>query len=152
MTNSMDAAIGETNRRREKQQAYNAANGITPESIRKDITDVMGSVYEAADRVTIDLGVAGEGNMVGKDLKTHIADLEKRMRAAAADLEFEEAGRLRDELRRLEALDLGVATDGKTGRGSLIRRGADNKVVGRSDPTAKAAKDHAAGAGRRKRR
>ncbi|GIL39552.1 excinuclease ABC subunit UvrB [Roseiterribacter gracilis] len=108
MTNSMKAAIEETERRREKQQLYNAANGITPESIRKDIADIMQSVYERADRVTIRTGADGDG----RDPKVVIAELEKKMRAAAADLEFEEAARIRDEIRRVEQLDLGMGAPG----------------------------------------
>ena len=112
MTQSLEKAIGETNRRREKQQAFNAANGITPASIRSRISDVMGSVYEQ-DRVTVDTGLAEEPNLIGHNLKATIAALEKKMKAAAGDLEFEEAARLRDEIKRLEmlALEYGGDTD-----------------------------------------
>ena len=108
MTDSLKWALEETERRRQKQQAYNVANGITPEGIRKGIAEVLDSVYEA-DYVRVDTGTDGLAT-VGKDRAQIKAELEKRMRAAAADLEFEEAARLRDELRRLDALELGLQT------------------------------------------
>ena len=108
MTRSLRYAIEETDRRRNRQRAFNEANGITPLSIKRHIGTVLESVFEQ-DYVTVapikDSSVA---EFVGKDLRSSIAELEKRMRAAAADLEFEEAGRMRDEIRRLEALDLGL--------------------------------------------
>jgi excinuclease ABC subunit B len=107
MTGSMKAAIDETDRRREKQVIFNAANGITPATVKKQISDILGSVYER-DHLTVKAGFADEATLSGKDLRTHIRDLEKRMQKAASNLEFEEAARLRDEVKRLEAAELGM--------------------------------------------
>jgi excinuclease ABC subunit B len=108
MTDSLRRALEETARRRQKQMDWNTAHGITPTTIRRDIADVLQSVYEQ-DYVTVE-AVEGDttAQFVGKDLRSSIAELEKRMRAAAADLEFEEAARLRDEIQRLEKLELGL--------------------------------------------
>jgi excinuclease ABC subunit B len=108
MTESLRYAIEETERRRAKQTAWNLAHGITPQSIRRHIGEALSSVFEQ-DYVTVaPVKDSRVTDFVGKDLKTAIADLEKRMRAAAADLEFEEAARMRDEIKRLEAIDLGL--------------------------------------------
>jgi excinuclease ABC subunit B len=105
VTKSMQEALTETNRRRERQQAYNAAHGITPESIKKSIRDVLQSVYES-DHLTVEIDNETV-ELTGKRLENHMKDLEKRMREAASNLEFEEAARLRDELKRIEAKTLG---------------------------------------------
>ena len=128
ITASMEYALSETERRREKQMLYNTENGITPETVSNKINDILGSVYESADRVEVDADGKG-GNMVGKDIRATIANIEEKMQTAAANLEFEEAARCRDEIRRLEAseLEIGSAVSlafnrSSKGRGKARRR------------------------------
>lgn len=111
MTDSLKYAIEETARRREKQTEWNIKHHITPSTVKKKIGEIIASVYEQ-DYVTISpTEFTDIHSFVGKDLKGTIAELEKEMRAAAANLEFEEAARLRDEIKRLEDLDMGLISE-----------------------------------------
>ena len=107
VTESMRYAIDETNRRRNKQTLWNQANNITPATIKKDINDILESVYEKSDKVKEKVK-SGDITSKEKDIVTIIAELETKMRDAAANLEFEEAAKLRDELRRIENKQLGI--------------------------------------------
>ncbi|MBZ9880948.1 excinuclease ABC subunit UvrB [Mesorhizobium sp. CA10] len=112
ITGSMERAMAETNRRREKQMEWNAANGITPESVKSRIADILDSVYEK-DHVRADISQFTDdaGAMIGNNLKTHLEALDKQMRDAAANLDFEKAARVRDEIKRLREMELAISDD-----------------------------------------
>lgn len=145
ITGSMERAMRETDRRREKQRAYNELHGITPTTIKRNIHDIVADTA-SRDGVLVEIDVEGDNNrannLVGHNLRAYIEELEKKMRAAAADLEFEEAGRLRDEIRALEAEELGLpheqrvttpkgrASEGKPGTRKL-RFGKTQRKFGR---------------------
>ncbi|MEM1195802.1 MAG: excinuclease ABC subunit UvrB [Pseudomonadota bacterium] len=112
ITGSMERAMAETDRRREKQEEFNKEHGITPQTIKRDIADIVADAA-SKDGVTVEIEDEEVNNLVGHNLRSYIEDLEKRMRDAAANLEFEEAGRLRDEIRRLENDELGLPDDQK---------------------------------------
>lgn len=129
MTGSMERAIAETNRRREKQVEYNTAHGITPESVKRDIKEILASPYEsrALDQLTAP-GMKEESKpFVGTNFQAALKDLEGRMRNAAANLEFEEAARLRDEIKKMKLLDLEFANDVMTGAGEEVDKSAPKR-------------------------
>ncbi|WP_332820375.1 excinuclease ABC subunit UvrB [Sphingopyxis sp.] len=138
ITGSMERAMRETDRRREKQNAYNEEHGITPTTIKRNIGDIIAHVA-SKDQVTIDIGDDKPAHMVGHNLRAYIQDLEKKMRDAAADLEFEEAGRLRDEIRKLEADELGLPIDQqvapRVGRSNEGKPGTRKGRFGKSSKT-----------------
>ncbi|MDO6798389.1 excinuclease ABC subunit UvrB [Shimia thalassica] len=110
ITGSMERAIGETDRRRDRQIAYNTEHGITPATVKKNVEDVLAGLYNGdvdMNRVTAKV----DKQMHGANLEAVLDGLRADMRKAAENLEFEEAARLRDEVKRLEAVDLAVADD-----------------------------------------
>ena len=110
ITGSMERAIRETDRRRERQVAYNLEHGITPQTIRKNIDDVLSGLYKGdTDMVRVTAKV--DKPLYGSNLSAHLDAMRLAMRKAAENLEFEEAARLRDEVKRLEAVELAVADD-----------------------------------------
>lgn len=111
ITGSIDRALNETNRRKKKQLAYNAKNGITPITIKKNVSDVLAGVFEADTDTSRITAIIEDPVKIGSNLKSHLKILKQKMLKAAEDLDFEEAALIRDEVKRLEAVDLAVASD-----------------------------------------
>jgi excinuclease ABC subunit B len=128
ITGSMERAMAETNRRRARQEAYNLEHGITPESVKRDIKEILDSPYEK-DRVLVPItGVREDARpFVGTNFQAALKDLEGRMREAASNLEFEEAGRLRDEIKKMKLLDLEFANDVMTAEGQEVDKSAPKR-------------------------
>ncbi|MEM9124607.1 MAG: excinuclease ABC subunit UvrB [Pseudomonadota bacterium] len=134
ITGSMERALGETNRRRAKQVAYNAEHGITPETVKKNVEDVLAGLYDGdvdMNRVTATI----DKPMHGANLEAHLDGLRDQMRKAAENLEFEEAANIRDEIKRLEAVDLAVADD-PMARQWAVEKASEDAVKARGRSTA----------------
>jgi excinuclease ABC subunit B len=131
VTGSMERAINETNRRREKQVAYNTAHNITPATIRKNVADVLDGVFKADTDMARVTARVDKPPLIGANLRAHLDALRKEMIKAAENLEFEEAARLRDEIKRLEAVELAVADD-PLARQAAVEQASEEAVKGRS--------------------
>jgi excinuclease ABC subunit B len=134
ITGSMERALNETNRRRAKQLAYNEEHGITPETVKKNVEDVLAGLYEGdvdMNRVTATI----DKPMHGANLEAHLDGLREQMRKAAENLEFEEAANIRDEIKRLEAVDLAVADD-PMARQWAVEKASEDAVKSRGRSTA----------------
>ena len=106
-TESMKKAISETDRRRKIQEIYNLENNITPTTIKRDISNIIDSIYEN-DRVNVELDSPTDNNLVGNNLKKHIEGLKKKMIGFAENLDFEQAAKIRDEIKKLESKELEI--------------------------------------------
>jgi excinuclease ABC subunit B len=128
ITGSMERAMRETDRRRAKQMAYNEEHGITPETVKKNVEDILAGVYQGdvdMNRVTAKV----DKPLVGANLQAHLDGLRDKMRKAAENLEFEEAARLRDEIKRLETVELAVADD-PLARQSAVEAAVEDSAAG----------------------
>ncbi len=132
ITGSMERAMGETQRRRDKQHQFNLDNGITPESVKRDIKDILNSPFERGDRVTVPIGGLHAGDVekpfTGDNFKAALKDLESKMREAASNLEFETAARLRDEIKRMKMMDLEFANEILTAPGEAVDKAAPKRI------------------------
>ncbi|PJE35102.1 excinuclease ABC subunit UvrB [Pseudooceanicola lipolyticus] len=149
ITGSMERALGETDRRRAKQIAYNEAHGITPATVKKNVDDILAGLYQGdvdMNRVTAKINPALQGG----NLQTVLEGLRTDMRKAAENLEFEEAARLRDEIKRLEAVDLAVHDD-PLARQSAVDAAAEAAVKSKGRSTAGRPGQHGGNVKRRKR-
>ncbi|MGC0223028.1 excinuclease ABC subunit UvrB [Pseudooceanicola nitratireducens] len=150
ITGSMERALAETERRREKQIAYNEEHGITPATVKKNVDDILAGLYKGdvdMNRVTAQV----DKPRAGANLQAHLDGLREDMRKAAENLEFEEAARLRDEVKRLEAVDLAVADD-PMARQQAVERASDEAVKSRGRSTAGRPGQRGGNVQRRKRR
>jgi len=134
ITGSMERALAETNRRREKQMAYNIEHGITPATVKKNVEDVLAGLYQGdTDQARVTAKI--DKPLHGGNLEKVLEGMRTDMRKAAENLEFEEAARLRDEIKRLEAVDLAIADD-PLARQSAVEAAAEEAVKGRGRSTA----------------
>jgi len=134
ITGSMERALSETNRRRAKQEAYNVEHGITPATVKKNVEDVLAGLYPGdtdQSRITAKI----DKPMHGANLEAVLEGLRTDMRKAAENLEFEEAARLRDEVKRLEAVDLTISND-PLARQYAVEKASETAVKSRGRSTA----------------